>query len=379
MSGNRFITFMLAIALLKVAPLSAFGHEGHDHAPGEEGIAAAGPVTISEEAKANLGITVADVQLGTLEKTVTAFGRIVGIPSKQAAVSSRIPGRVTALLTNPGDHVDQGQDVVEVESLLSGNPPPKVRFTSPISGTVLHSEVVLGDSVEPNAHLMQIANLDEVYAEAKLFEGQLSTVAVGQDVRVRVHAFPDEIFAGKIELLSGELDPQTLTLKAWVRLANPDGKLRPNMQARLDVVTAVGDNVIVVPRSAVIGSSGNLSIYVEQSEATIPTYEKRLVVTGMEDDRFIEIIEGAIPDEKVVTVGNYQLQFVVSAKPAKAEDAAHADDGHSHGDAAEGSASPTPNSGQSLLTWMIGALVVVILAHLIFSIMSGRRAPSKAI
>ena len=373
--SRRVLAFPLCTALIFgfTSPQLLPAHEGHDHgaAPGESGVGSeTGFVTISEEAKANLGIEVAEVQTVSLEQTISAFGRIVAIPDRVAAVSSRIPGRVTALLVNPGQHVEKDQDVVEVESLRLGDPPPRVRYSAPIGGTVVHSEIVLGSSVEPNAHLMQLADLGEVYAEAKLFEGQLSTVAVGQNVRVRVNAFPGEVFAGKIELLSGELDPGTLTLKAWVRLGNKEGRLRPNMQVRLDMVTGIGDSVIVVPRSAVIGSGGNLNVFVEQADAPVPTYEKRLVVTGMEDDRYIEIIEGAIPGENVVTAGNYQLQFVPAARAAPAGDASAGEpsveeSSHRQSERVSGAEFQKAEPLRRLLAWLSGALIVVFLANLI--------------
>jgi len=408
---SAFFHWAVAITILtSLQPMPA--HEGHDHgaAPGTSGVGSeTGFVSISEQAKANLEIEVAEVQILSLENTISAVGRIVAIPDSVAAVSSRIPGRVTALMVNPGQHVTKDQEVVEVESLIGGDPPPRVRYSAPISGTVVHSEVVLGDAVEPNAHLMQLADLTEVYAEAKLFEGQLSTVEIGQNVRIRVSAFPGEIFEGEIELLSGELDPATLTLKAWVRLDNKEGRLRPNMQVRLEIVTGIGDSVIVVPKSAVIGSGGNLSVFVEQADAPVPTYEKRLVVRGMEDDRYIEIIEGALPGEKVVTVGNYQLQFVPPDKagPSSSDSAeaseqgtagkdtgegapenasasgshtasdsnspGHAGDGQA---AAEGTDSQKTESLLRLLAWLTGALIFVFLANLIYMITRGKPRPA---
>ena len=85
------------------------------------------------------------------------------------------------------------------------------------------------------------------------------------------------------------------------------------MQATISIVTASGDSVTAVPRSAVLGDMGNLFVFVETGDKGL-TYERHPVVTGIADDRFVEIVEGVLPGDKVVTQGNYQLQYVPGKK-----------------------------------------------------------------
>jgi membrane fusion protein, heavy metal efflux system len=72
------------------------------------------------------------------------------------------------------------------------------------------------------------------------------------------------------------------------------------------------DESITVPRSAVLGTGGERFVFVEDGNR----YTRTPVVTGMENDKWIEIVEGVAPGDVVVTRGNYQLQF---AKPAAPE------------------------------------------------------------
>ncbi len=339
MKPNYLKIYALFFFTFAFAP-PAFPHAGHDKAPGEDGEGAIkGPITISEEAKKNLGLTVEEAALQTLEKTFTVIGQIEIIPNHAAAVSSRIPGRVIQLKTAEGQAVKKGEAVLQVESRQLGEPPPRVQLFAPIDGIVLHQEAVLGDTVEPDKHLLEIADLSEVYAEGRIFEGQVANVKIGQKVRVSVESFPKETFTGTVDLLSGALDAESRTLKVWVHIKNPDAKLRPNMRARLNIVTAEADSVVAVPPSAVLGEAGNLFVFV-QSDTNELVFEKRTVVTGMKDDRFVEIVEGVFPSDKIVTVGNYQLQYVTSRKapekavgtnaPAAAHDDSHAATEQSH-------------------------------------------------
>lgn len=300
---------------LAFAP-AALAHEGHNKAPGQGGEAPlSGPIAITAEAKRNLALVVEEAQLRRLEKTFMVIGKIEAIPNRTAAVSSRIAGRVTDLKVAANESVKKGQVLVEVESRQIGDPPPRVQLFAPMNGIVMDRHVVLGDTVEPDKHLLEIVDLSEVYAEGQIFEGQVAWVKAGQKVRITVESYPTNIFTGTVDLIGGALDSETRTLKVWVRIANPDGTLRPNMRARLNIVTAEADTVVTIPHSAVLGEAGHFFVFV-QSDTDELVYERKAVVLGMKDDRYFEVIEGVFPSDKVVTLGNYQLQYVTTRKPA---------------------------------------------------------------
>jgi cobalt-zinc-cadmium efflux system membrane fusion protein len=330
--ANNTSRFLYIVAALAVAPAAAFAHEGHDAAPGEDTASpGGGPVQITEEAKKNLGITVETADLRTIEKTIMVIGRVQVVPEQSFTISSRIAGRVTALRAAENEKVSKDQPLIEVESLLLGDPPPKVEYSAPIDGIVLDRHVVQGDSVQPETHLMEVGDLSDVFVEGKVFEGQIGGVSVGQKVRVKVEAFPDADFEGVIDRTGASLDAETGTLNVWARVTNADLKLRPNMRARLYIVTEEAAETVAVPRSAVLGEMGNLFVFVQQ-DADGLIYEKRPVVTGLRDDRFIEIVEGVFPGDEVITEGNYQLNYVPAAKPeeksAKPEEEASSEHKH---------------------------------------------------
>ena len=363
--------------LLGLAP-SALTHEGHDKAPGEGGQApGTGPIAISAEARRNLALVIEEAELRTLDKTILVFGQIEVIPNRSAAVSSRITGRVTELKATDGEFVKKGQVVVEVESLQLGDPPPRVQYSAPIDGIVTDRHVVLGDSAEPNKHLMEIVDLTEVYAEGRIFEGQVASVKIGQKVRVTVESYPTNEFSGTVDLLSGGLDPDTRTLKVWVRIKNPDLPLRPNMRARLNIVTAEADSVVAVPHSAVLGEAGHYFVFT-QSDTDELVFERKSVVLGLKDDRYYEVIEGVFPSDKVVTLGNYQLQYVTTWKPvggAPTNSVADAETGeHTHAE------KTAHQHGLNLPLMAMGVTVgVLLLLNLIVLLMRrSRREPESA-
>jgi hypothetical protein len=75
----------------------------------------------------------------------------------------------------------------------------------------------------------------------------------------------------------------------------------------------------------VLGEAGHYFVFVQSDKEEL-TYLRRNVVIGSKDDQFVEIIEGVFPGDKVVTEGNYQLQYVQARRPVT-EEAEHAKPG----------------------------------------------------
>ncbi len=384
----RFFFCTISFALCVASTAQA--HEGEDHAaaPGTDSGAGAisGPIEVSEVAQRNLGLTVGEVELRPVETTLRVIGEIQGDPTRSGTVSSRISGRVSAVYAQVGEQVAKGKQLVEVESLQLGDPPPRVRYGSPVSGVVTDRHVVVGDDVEPNRHLLEVVDLSEVLAIGRVFEGQIGRVSVGQKVRVRVPSYPDEIFEGVVERLGGKLDPDSRSLAVYIRVGNADERLRPHMRATLSLVTGGADLALAIPKSAVLGESGNLYAFVQDEESPV-RFERRSLVVGVSNDRVVEVIEGLYPGERVVVEGNYSLQYLTpvatnadangqdhksAGTATSAEPEAHANsdsDGHAHPDG-------QPASTASLY-WVLGAIGVLGLVVMVARQMQARSRPVR--
>lgn len=321
------------LSLFLAALAGAFAQEHkhpHDEAPTAQSApaaaAASGPVRLTKVMVDNLGLETAEVELKPMEKTFAALGAVDPEPGKVAAIASRVPGRVTKLNVHDGQRVKAGDVLLEIESRIVADPPPRLTFKAPIDGVVLETNVIPGAAVEPDRNLLTIIDLSEVDVVARVFEAQIGAVKIGQSVRITALAFPDLAFVGKVKTTAANLDRETSTLRVFVHTENPEGKLLPGMRAQLAFVTEQLEDAVVVPRSAVLGEAGDLFVYRQVMTAPF-TYERTPVVVGLRDDRYVEIVEGVLPGDRVVTQGNYQLQYVAGGGAQKLED----DHGHSHG------------------------------------------------
>ena len=346
---SRGFTFGGVVALAFLAA-QAVAHEGHDDAPGasQAGAGTSPIVQVSQEARANLGLELVEAQIRPMESTLAVIGEIAPLPNRAGAVTSRIAGRVTWIGVAEGDTVRKGEPLVEVESLQLGDPPPRVRYSAPLSGRVVDRHVVAGDSVEPNAHLMEVADLGEVLAIGHLFEGQIGRVKIGQSARVRVPSYQGAVFDGVVERIGSALDPTTRSLPVYVRVKNPKGELLPRMPAELAVVVTSTDAALAIPRSALLGDFGNEFVFVEQDPKQ-GLFKRVPIVRGLGDDRFVEIVEGVLPGDRVVTIGNYSLQFLPPY-----QEPVHSGDAAAHDEAA----SEAPSGVSARLLWIAAAVLV---------------------
>ena len=99
-------------------------------------------------------------------------------------------------------------------------------IVAPFAGVVDSVSVALGDVVEPSTPSFTVADLSTVWVEAEVAERDLGAVQVGDEVQLRVSAFPERVFAGRVSYISDQLETATGTAKVRCEVANPDGALR---------------------------------------------------------------------------------------------------------------------------------------------------------
>ena len=285
-------------------------------------------VNLTESAVDNLGIEVVQSEEITFESTFFVIGRLQEIPSNHSVVSSRIAGRVTGLNVIAGDHVEKGDVVIKLESRAAGNPPPTIELKAPASGIVADSHVRLGEPVEPSNEMMDILDLTKLWAIASVPQQEAGNLKIGTKARIKIAAMGDEFVEGELIRFGTTADASSGTFEAIFLIDNPESKLRPGMRAEFSIVTSTRENVTAIPREAVQGDVTNRVVYI--ADFDLPnSFVKSSVVTGEENDRYIEIKSGLFPGDEVVTKGAYLLGFAGGGNLSLKEvlDAAH---GHEH-------------------------------------------------
>jgi cobalt-zinc-cadmium efflux system membrane fusion protein len=336
----------------------------------------------------NLGIVTVEAEETTFEETVFSLGRIAVLPGNRAIVSSRIPGRAFSVLALPDQTVDEGEELMWVESRQPGDPPPKIMLEAPMTGLIARVDIAVGQPITPDQSLMEIIDLTAVEASASVPEHLASKLKKGLKAHIRVPGFPDKVFEAELAHLGAYADGESGTIEAAFHVPNPDKLLRPAMRAEFNIVVGSKENVMAIPRAAVQGDVASRFVYIKDYELE-HAFVKTPVVLGAENHEFVEVKSGLLAGDEVVTRGAYSLAFAgkgsVSLKEAldaahghphnedgsevtKEQAAAHAD-GHDHGHGGR--------AGWGLLTTFFAASTGLLLLLLILSVVM-KRHPSAA-
>ncbi|MFA6242386.1 MAG: efflux RND transporter periplasmic adaptor subunit [Candidatus Hydrogenedentales bacterium] len=129
----------------------------------------------------------------------------------------------------------------QLDSIVkTGGEANAITLYSPVTGTVMKKNVVLGQNVEEGTALFGIADLSTLWVQVQVIESDIGGIHPAMPVEVSSVAWPGEIFYGTIDFFYPEVDPYSRSLKVRVAIANTDGKLRPGMYVNAVMRTPVG-------------------------------------------------------------------------------------------------------------------------------------------
>jgi cobalt-zinc-cadmium efflux system membrane fusion protein len=231
-----------------------------------------------------------------VEKGITARKELLTAESHHQAVLNEIESltRQLSLL---------GMPQVEIQKVRQEKTVSTLHLRAPIAGTVVERSVILGETIEPNRPLFKILEDSVVIVEGDAFEDTLPFLKLGQPLRVRVPAYPQQAFEGRITFISPTVDPQKRTVKVWAEISNRQGMLKQDLFAELSVGVGESHRSVAIPVEALISAEGEDFVFVEEGAVFI----RRDLVLGARDDRYVEVKKGLEAGERVVTDGKRQL------------------------------------------------------------------------
>lgn len=176
----------------------------------------------------------------------------------------------------------------------------RTALRAPFGGRVANLRVVEGQLVGAGAELLTVVALDPIRVEAKVLESELGVLSEGRRGEVSFAAFPGEVFPGRVASINPVVDADR-TARVTLEVANPQGRIKPGMWARVSLEARGYPDRLLVPREAILEKDGRTVLFVyEEGRA-----KWRYVTTGMENDRVVEIVEH--PETDLVRPGEIVL------------------------------------------------------------------------
>ena len=312
--------------------------------------ARSGVVSIDPTLVNNLGVRTALAERGSLPRRIETVGYIGYDEDTLQHVHTRVDGWIETLAkTATGDPVEKGELLFELYSpilvnaqqefltaLASNNQGLKdasrdrltalgvtrdgiarlerdravsqrIRVFAESDGVIAHLGVREGIFVTPATEIMSVARLDRVWVLAEVFERQSAWVQPGQEATVELDYLPGRTLRGSVDYVYPELDPTTRTLKVRLRFDNEGATLRPNMFARVVIDGSAIDDIVHIPREAVIRGGSSNRVVVDLGDGQ---FESREVLIGIESGERVAIRRGLADGERVVT----SAQFLIDSE-----------------------------------------------------------------
>jgi len=342
-------------------------YEGEDEGGADKG--SPNQIRISTEKIQKLGVRTEAAAMRALGKTVRAAGRVEPDERRIHAVSPKFEGYVERLHVNvTGQPVAKGQPLFEVYSpelvsaqreyaiaaqgvqamnaagaeaqggmkqlaesslarlrnwdlspeqiaalVKTGEARRTVTFRSPASGVVTEKKALQGMRFMPGEMLYQVTDLSSVWVLADVFEQDIGLVKTGAKATVKINAYPDKTFEGRITYVYPTLKAETRTVPVRVELANPGQLLKPAMFAQVELPVGAKAPVLAVPDSAVIDSGTRRIVLVQLKEGR---FEPREVKLGAHSENYVEVREGVKEGEQVVVSANFLIDAESNLKAA---------------------------------------------------------------
>jgi Cu(I)/Ag(I) efflux system membrane fusion protein len=359
---RRIAYYRNPMGLSDISPTPKKDSMGMDYLPVYEGDEPPGKlVQISAEKVQKLGVKTEQAALRDLARPIRAVGTLEVDERRLHTLTARFEGYVQRLYVNAtGQDVARGQAVADVYSpelvaaqreylvaregvaaLKDSDPDTRARMQAlaaaslarlrywqisqveigelqregrvrdtlvlraPATGVVMEKMLVDGMRFMPGEPLLRIADLSTLWLIADVFEQDLGLVHPGQRATIRVNAYPDRAFEGRVSFVYPALAAETRTARVRIELPNTGALLKPAMYGSVEIATPAGaGRVLTVPTSAVIRSGTRELALVQVAEGR---FEPRPVKLGIEGDQYVQIREGVEVGERVVVSANFLI------------------------------------------------------------------------
>ncbi|REJ32839.1 MAG: hypothetical protein DIU82_11670 [Bacillota bacterium] len=191
----------------------------------------------------------------------------------------------------------------EIDMQLAQDALEQTYLRAPFAGVITAVYVEPGETVTTNEAAVQLMDDSSFLVEVAVDELDIARVQVGQPAAIRLDADPSRVRPGVVERVSlvANMEGGVVTVPVTVRFLEVDPFLRPGYTATVQITVAEARDVIVVPIDAIWenGPVRTVTRVVNGQTETVP------VVTGLSDDRWVEIVEGLQVGDEVIAL-NYR-------------------------------------------------------------------------
>ena len=177
------------------------------------------------------------------------------------------------------------------------------RVVTPFAGTVEERFVERGEQVSPGTPIARVVNTGRVKVTAGVPERYASDIQEGAAVQVDFRAYGGSAQQGRVTFVGKAINPDNRTFPVEIELPNPDGRLKPEMVAKVYVPREQIADALVVPQTAILRDEEGQQVYVAVRQGDTAVAERRDVVLGASYGGRAVVLSGLQPGDEVIVLG----------------------------------------------------------------------------
>jgi len=174
---------------------------------------------------------------------------------------------------------------------------------SPVNGSIIEKNIVAGSAAKVGTKLLRLADLSTVWVEGEVYESDLPWLKVGMETKITLPELTGHSYTAKVIYIDSALNPKTHSTIVRVQLDNTEQILRPNMFANMNLQVELGMRMIV-PEQAVIYSGNQRIVFIDKGNGRLLP---KKIKTGLRNKDMIEVVEGLVKGDVIVTSGNFLI------------------------------------------------------------------------
>nr|WP_299207499.1 efflux RND transporter periplasmic adaptor subunit [uncultured Brumimicrobium sp.] len=204
--------------------------------------------------------------------------------------------------------------------LANGEIQEQFPILADVSGVVTDKRINLGDYIQKGQSLYEIADINTVWVLFDVYESDIPWIKQGDQVEFTVRALSNEKFKGEVSFIDPVINSETRVASARVIIKNPGQRLKPDMfvQGTIKSQLDVNEEVIVVPKSAVMWTGERSVVYVKNASSDKVSFLMKMVTLGPSLGDGYLIKEGLEVGDEIATNGTFSIDAAaqLAGKPS---------------------------------------------------------------
>lgn len=192
----------------------------------------------------------------------------------------------------------------------------KKQLRAPFDGRAGIITISPGDYLAAGTSVVTVQQLDPLYVDFNVPQGELGRLKVGQSVTLSLDAYAGRSFSGKLSAINPKVDTSTRNVQVEATVPNHDQTLTPGMFAKVSVDVGQQRTQLTLPQAAIVYNPYGDTVYVVQpskgkdakGKPTPPTVKQAFVTTGDSRGDQVAILKGISAGTEVVTSGQMKLK-----------------------------------------------------------------------